>query len=85
MVTVVLREFCAIKLTIYFPDPPAKAIYIPGFNTRVFYQEPIGWEWGIVFGMTVIFIVGCELWKLMRPALLKKWLYIPPTVANSTA
>ncbi|KAF9052377.1 potassium/sodium eff [Hymenopellis radicata] len=60
-------------------------IYIPSFNTRVFYQQPIGWEWGIVIGMTVIFIVGCELWKLMRPALLKKWLYIPSPVANSSA
>ncbi|THU82747.1 sodium transport ATPase [Dendrothele bispora CBS 962.96] len=40
------------------------AIYIPGFNTKVFYQSGITWEWGIVVGLTVLYIVFCELWKV---------------------
>lgn len=51
-------------------------IYIPGFNSSVFYQRGISWEWGIVFGMTLIFLIGCELWKMARRPLLKRWLYI---------
>ncbi|KAK0191732.1 hypothetical protein F5146DRAFT_1112096 [Armillaria mellea] len=53
-------------------------IYIPGFNSSVFYQRGISWEWGIVFGMTLIFLIGCELWKMARRPLLKRWLYIRP-------
>ncbi|KAF8639443.1 hypothetical protein AX16_010298 [Volvariella volvacea WC 439] len=48
-------------------------IYIPGFNTRVFYQSGIGWEWGLVVGMTVVFIVWCEIWKIIRRPLLRRW------------
>ncbi|KAK7443243.1 hypothetical protein VKT23_015840 [Stygiomarasmius scandens] len=40
------------------------AIYIPGFNTTVFYQSGITWEWGIVVGLTVLYIIFCELWKV---------------------
>ncbi|KAK0227152.1 hypothetical protein EDD85DRAFT_160664 [Armillaria nabsnona] len=54
-------------------------IYIPGFNSSVFYQRGISWEWGVVFGMTLIFLVGCELWKMARRPLLKRWLYIRPS------
>ncbi|PBL01595.1 potassium/sodium eff [Armillaria gallica] len=57
-------------------------IYIPGFNSSVFYQRGISWEWGIVFGMTLIFLIGCELWKLARRPLLKRWLYIRPSTDN---
>ncbi|PPR03337.1 hypothetical protein CVT24_012577 [Panaeolus cyanescens] len=48
-------------------------IYIPGFNNRVFYQRGIGWEWGIVVGMSVVFLVWCELWKFARRPLYKRW------------
>ncbi|SJL01009.1 related to sodium P-type ATPase [Armillaria ostoyae] len=57
-------------------------IYIPGFNSSVFYQRGISWEWGIVFGMTLIFLIGCELWKMARRPLLKRWLYIRPSTDN---
>ena len=40
------------------------AIYVPGLNTRVFYQGGITWEWGIVVGMTLVFIISAELWKI---------------------
>ncbi|KAF9457771.1 sodium transport ATPase, partial [Collybia nuda] len=49
-------------------------IYVPGFNTRVFYQTGISWEWGIVIGMSVIFVVWCEIWKLfIRKPLYRRW------------
>lgn len=51
------------------------AIYIPGFNNRVFYQGPITWEWGLVAAMTIGFIIWCELWKLIRKPLYKRWDY----------
>ncbi|KAF9259915.1 sodium transport ATPase [Marasmius fiardii PR-910] len=40
-------------------------IYIPGLNTKVFHQTAITWEWGVVVGMTFVFIVSCELWKAL--------------------
>jgi hypothetical protein len=39
-------------------------IYVPGLSDRVFYQEAITWEWGVVVGMTLVFIGSMELWKL---------------------
>ncbi|TFK19872.1 calcium-transporting ATPase 3 [Coprinopsis marcescibilis] len=48
-------------------------IYIPGFNNKVFYQAPISWEWGLAIGMTVVFMVWCELWKIIRKPLFKRW------------
>ncbi|KAL0948852.1 hypothetical protein HGRIS_008973 [Hohenbuehelia grisea] len=53
-------------------------IYIPGFNTNVFYQRGIGWEWGLVIGMTVVFVVFSEMWKLARKPLYRRW--TPPPV-----
>ncbi|KAK7443736.1 hypothetical protein VKT23_015518 [Stygiomarasmius scandens] len=40
-------------------------VYVPGLNTQVFYQRGITWEWGIVVGMTIFFIIACELWKVL--------------------
>jgi hypothetical protein len=40
------------------------AIYVPGLNTRVFYQSGITWEWGIIAGMTLVFIASAEMWKI---------------------
>ncbi|KAF4564451.1 hypothetical protein EYR36_002385 [Pleurotus pulmonarius] len=39
-------------------------LYVPTLNTRIFYQTGIGWEWGLVVGMTVLFVVWSEVWKL---------------------
>jgi len=41
-------------------------VYIPGLNTNVFKHEAIDWEWGVVVGMTVVFVAGIELWKLAK-------------------
>ncbi|QRV84266.1 potassium/sodium efflux P-type ATPase [Ceratobasidium sp. AG-Ba] len=40
------------------------AIYVPGLNTTVFYQSGITWEWGLVVGMTLVFVISAELWKI---------------------
>ncbi|CAE6436301.1 unnamed protein product [Rhizoctonia solani] len=40
------------------------AIYVPGLNTRVFYQKGITWEWGLIIGMTLVFIASAEMWKI---------------------
>lgn len=39
------------------------AVHIPGLNTNVFKHIGITWEWGLVFGMTVVYVLGVELWK----------------------
>ncbi|CAA7264368.1 unnamed protein product [Cyclocybe aegerita] len=48
-------------------------IYVPGFSNKVFYQSGITWEWGIVLGMTIVYILWCEVWKLLRKPLYKRW------------
>ncbi|KAF5379843.1 hypothetical protein D9615_005799 [Tricholomella constricta] len=52
-------------------------IYVPGFSNRVFHQKGISWEWGIVLGMSVVFVVWCELWKLCRKRLYRRWEQAP--------
>ncbi|KAJ7581060.1 hypothetical protein C8J56DRAFT_1101672 [Mycena floridula] len=41
------------------------AIYVPGMNTKLFYQTRITWEWGVVVSMTLVFMICCELWKVL--------------------
>ncbi|KAH7335447.1 hypothetical protein B0J17DRAFT_700609 [Rhizoctonia solani] len=55
-------------------------LYVPRFNTVVFRHAPISWEWGIVVGMTVVFIGAVELWKMLvrRRGWGAKWLSAPP-------
>ncbi|KAJ7148450.1 hypothetical protein C8R43DRAFT_925709 [Mycena crocata] len=54
-------------------------IYVPVLNTKVFYQHAIGWEWGVIAAMTVAFILWCDIWKIVRRPLFKKFLP-PPTM-----
>lgn len=44
-------------------------VYIPGLNTNVFKHGSISWEWGIVIGMTIVFVVGIEAWKGVKRGL----------------
>lgn len=78
MASVVLRESSVSASCSTGPDPFSLAIYVPGLNHRVFYQAPIGWEWGLVVGMSLIFVVWCELWKVIRRPLYRRW--TPPTI-----
>lgn len=41
-------------------------VYIPGLNTNVFKHVGISWEWGLVFGMTLVFVIGMEAWKFIK-------------------
>ncbi|KAL0959255.1 hypothetical protein HGRIS_014526 [Hohenbuehelia grisea] len=52
-------------------------IYVPVFNTRVFYQQGISWEWGLVFAMTTVFVAFSEVWKLGRKRLYRRWEQAP--------
>lgn len=47
-------------------------IYIPVLNVTVFKHKPISWEWGIVFGELILFLLGVELWKFMKRKLMKR-------------
>lgn len=55
----------ALSLTV-FP-----IIYIPRISDYAFQVIDIGWEWGIVFGMILVYLVLTELWKLMKRRLRK--------------
>lgn len=51
----------AIGALIVFP-----CVYIPGFNTTVFKQKPITWEWALSVGAVVVFVAGMEAWKFCK-------------------
>ncbi|KAB5554964.1 hypothetical protein GE09DRAFT_1000208 [Coniochaeta sp. 2T2.1] len=42
------------------------AVYIPVLNTNVFKHVGISWEWGLVFGMTIVYVLGVEAWKFTK-------------------
>jgi magnesium-transporting ATPase (P-type) len=41
-------------------------VYIPGFNTTVFKQKPITWEWALAVGAVGLFVAGMEAWKFCK-------------------
>lgn len=41
-------------------------VYIPVLNTKVFKHIGISWEWAVVFGMTIVYVVGMEIWKFIK-------------------
>lgn len=41
-------------------------VYIPKLNTDVFKHSAIDWEWGVVLGMTILYVVGIEAWKFVK-------------------
>lgn len=41
-------------------------VYIPYVNVELFRQAPISWEWGLVAGGVIIFVVVAELYKLLK-------------------
>ncbi|KAG9078819.1 hypothetical protein FS749_009120 [Ceratobasidium sp. UAMH 11750] len=62
-------------------------LYVPHFNTVVFRHAPLGWEWGIAIGMTLVFIGAVELWKMLvrRRGWGAKWLSAPPAWQDKSA
>ncbi|KXX81602.1 Calcium-transporting ATPase 3 [Madurella mycetomatis] len=54
----------AIGLVSVFPT-----VYIPYLNRDVFKHTNISWEWGVVFGMTIIYVFGIEAWKYVKRTL----------------
>ncbi|KAK4041395.1 hypothetical protein C8A01DRAFT_34593 [Parachaetomium inaequale] len=51
----------AVGLVSVFPT-----VYIPYLNRDVFKHTAISWEWGVVIGMTVVYVVGIEAWKYVK-------------------
>lgn len=49
---------CVTGFIVVFP-----LIYIPEVNSRVFKHKPIGWEWGVVLGLTTVYVMVIEGWK----------------------
>lgn len=47
-------------------------IYIPVINDKVFLHGPIGYEWGVSIGFTIVFFAGCEVWKFCKRRYYKK-------------
>jgi Na+-exporting ATPase len=43
-------------------------IYLPVVNQLVFKHQAITWEWGVVFGCTVVYLVLVESWKAVKRA-----------------
>ncbi|KAL2130663.1 hypothetical protein VTI74DRAFT_6103 [Chaetomium olivicolor] len=41
-------------------------VYIPYLNRDVFKHTAISWEWGVVIGMTIVYVVGIEAWKYTK-------------------
>lgn len=41
-------------------------VYIPTLNNKVFKHSAISWEWGLVVGMTIVFVLGIEAWKAVK-------------------
>ncbi|KAL7419667.1 hypothetical protein Q5752_005581 [Cryptotrichosporon argae] len=54
--------WCAVSLTLLtFP-----VVYIPRINDAVFLIGPLKWEWGIVFGMILVYLAVTELYKYAK-------------------
>ncbi|KAJ5306033.1 hypothetical protein N7508_005048 [Penicillium antarcticum] len=43
-------------------------IYLPVVNQLVFKHQAITWEWGVVFGCTVVYLILVESWKAVKRA-----------------
>jgi Na+-exporting ATPase len=44
-------------------DKQFPVVHIPVINDKVFLVKGLGWEWGIVFGMILVYLCTTELWK----------------------
>lgn len=47
-------------------------LYIPVINDQVFAHTGIGWEWGICFGFTILYIAWIESWKVCKRVYYRK-------------
>ena len=52
---------CITGFIVVFP-----LIYIPEVNLRVFKHREIGWEWGLVVGLTAVYVMVIESWKAYK-------------------
>jgi len=45
---------------------PFPAVFIPVVNKTVFRHLPLTWEWALVFGSSILFVVLVEAWKAAK-------------------
>ncbi|KAG2731896.1 hypothetical protein G9P44_005483 [Scheffersomyces stipitis] len=50
-------------------------VYIPVINTKVFLHKPIGYEWGVAVGLSVLYLLGSEAWKWAKRVYRRKVSY----------
>lgn len=41
-------------------------VYIPVINDKVFLHKGIGYEWGVAFACSIMFLLGAECWKWIK-------------------
>ena len=58
---------CITGFALVFP-----LIYLPEVNLRVFKHQGIGWEWGVVVGLTVVYVAVIECWKAFKRSRAKR-------------
>lgn len=61
------NQFLFWSVTIAFVSVFA-TVYIPFLDHKFFKHSGISWEWGLVFGGLIIFVVGMEAWKYVKNA-----------------
>jgi P-type Na+/K+ transporter len=54
---------CITGFVLVFP-----LVNIPEVNTTVFRHKMITWEWGVVFGLTAVYVAVIESWKAIKRA-----------------
>ncbi|KAI5959890.1 ENA1 [Candida pseudojiufengensis] len=59
-------------------------IFIPVINDIVFQHDPIGWEFGLAIGFTILFFIGAEFWKWIKRIYLRKFITNGNGVSNET-
>jgi len=47
-------------------------IYIPVLSKSVFKHAALTWEWAVVFGGLIVFVLGVEAWKYMKRHMMRK-------------
>lgn len=45
-----------------------RILYIPQVNTRIFQLMGLTWQWGLVVGQLVLYLVAAELYKMVKRA-----------------
>lgn len=80
-----LSTVSKLSLGVYFDvDEQFPVVHIPVINDKVFLVKGLGWEWGIVFGMILVYLCTTELWKWGKRVYFRRKAAKHPGNAHST-